>query len=722
MLGNATRNRRRLRFAMAAAVAGLMAAVGWVALRHVPGKPCQRPNIVLITIDTLRADHLGCYGRVGAITPTIDEAATQGMRFQHAFAHVPLTLPSHASILTGQLPSQHGVRDNGAFRLSADSPVVSAILAGAGYRTAAFVSGFPLDSRFGLDRGFHIYDDHMLRGKPGRLPFVERPADHTTDAACQWLRQAQAPFFLWVHYFDPHAPYEPPAPPQNGESPYDGEIASVDREIARLLASVDRGRTVVIITADHGEGLGDHGEDTHGLFIYDTTIRVPLIIVGPGIRPAVVEEPAMLADIAPTILRLAGAHPPGDFRGRVLLDPLPAGRGIYSESLFGQINCGWAPLRSIRFENTKFIDAPTPELYDVDEDAQESVNLAPARPAEVSSMRQKLSALAPTSDPAAPLPIERQTAERLRSLGYASGAGRAPVPASGRDPKDMVSVANKLERAVAASTVDPATALRLLREIRSEDPQNNMAMRVLATALTHERSYEEASSILEELHARGDDSAETLSYRADVYRLAGHSEKAIETAKRAVDRYPDSVEARISQAKALAESGRVDEALAVAQAGISIAPDHRDALQVTADLQILLGDFRAAADLLRRVQELDPDDSAVGLKYGTCLARAGESTRASAVFRAIVEREPENGPALASLAATLAKTGDPASAAVYFERAVRTGLITTACYNGLAMARLESGDRHGARDALARSLALDPHQPGIRRMLESLPR
>lgn len=722
MIGKATRNRRWVRVATAAAVVGLASVTAWFALRHqIPRKPLQRPNIVLITIDTLRADHLGCYGRVAAITPSIDEAATRGMRFQHAFAHVPLTLPSHASILTGQLPPQHGVRDNGAFRLSAHSPVVTEILAGAGYRTAAFVSGFPLDSRFGLDRGFHLYDDRMLRGKPGRLPYVERPADRTTDVACEWLRQARAPFFLWVHYFDPHAPYEPPVPLHTGASPYDGEIASVDREIARLLASVDRLQTVVIITADHGEGLGDHGEDTHGLFIYDTTIRVPLIIVGQGIRPAVVSEPAMLIDIAPTILSLAGAPQPSELRGRVLLDPLPAGRGIYAESLFGQLNCGWAPLRSIRFGNRKLIDAPTPELYDVDDDTGESHNLAPERPAEVSAMREKLDEFAPASDPA-PVPIDRRTAERLRSLGYASGGGGAAVPSSGRDPKEMVSVANKLERAVAASTIDPAAALGLLREIRSADPQNTMATRALATALTHERRYEEAAALLEALSAGGDATAETLSYLADVYRLAGRQDKAIETAKRAVDMHPESIEARVSQAKAIAVSGRVAEALAVAQTAVSTAPDHRDALQVAADLQMSIGDFRAASDLLRRVQELDPDDSAVGLRYGSCLARAGESTRASAVFRAIVEREPQNGPALASLAATLAKTGDPASAAIYFERAVQAGVATTACYNGLAMARLESGDGEGARDALARSLALDAHQPEIRRMLENLPR
>lgn len=724
MIGNATRNRRRLGFATAAAVVGLASVTAWFALRHeIPRKPLQRPNIVLITIDTLRADHVGCYGRASAMTPTLDEAATRGLRFEQAFAHVPLTLPSHASILTGQLPPQHRVRDNGAFRLSANTPVLTEVLAGAGYHTAAFVSGFPLDSRFGLDRGFHLYDDRMLRGKPGRLPFVERPADRTTDAACQWLHQVQTPFFLWVHYFDPHAPYQaapPPPPPQAGESPYDGEIAFVDKELSRLLASVDRMQTAVIITADHGEGLGDHGEDTHGLFIYDTTIRVPLIIVGPGIRPAVVSEPAMLVDIAPTILSLAGTPPPSELRGRVLLDPLPAGRGIYAESLFGQLNCGWAPLRSIRFGNRKFIDAPTPELYDVDEDTRESRNLAPARPAEVASMREKLAEIAPASDPD-PMPIDRRTAERLRSLGYASGGGGAVVPPSGRDPKEMVSVANKLERAVAASTIDPATALGLLREIRSADPQNTMATRALATALTHERRYEEAASLLEALSASGDATAETLSYLADVYRLAGRQDKAIETAKRAVDMHPESIEARISQAKAIAVSGRVEEALAVAQTAVSTAPDHRDALQVAADLQISIGDFRAASDLLRRVQELDPDDSAVGLRYGSCLARAGESTRASAVFRAIVEREPQNGPALASLAATLAKTGDPASAAIYFERAVQAGVATTACYNGLAMARMESGDRQGARDAFGRSLALDPDQPGIRRMFESLP-
>ena len=294
--------------------------------------PSSRPNVLLVTIDTLRADHVGSYGYHEASTPTIDALARRGVRFETAVAHAPLTGPSHASILTGQTPLGHGFRNNSGFILAPGVKTVAQDFRNAGYHTAGFVSGFPLDRRFGFDRGFETYDDRLPKGNDRRrTPYVERFADATTDAVLRWLATANpreapqpAPWFLWVHYYDPHAPYEPPVADladRYRQSPYDGEIAFVDRQLGRLLQTLDvRGetsRTIVLVTADHGESLGEHGEGTHGIFLYDATLRVPWIMAGPQIAAGRVSRTvARSIDVLPTLLDYAGLPQRSDVDGR----------------------------------------------------------------------------------------------------------------------------------------------------------------------------------------------------------------------------------------------------------------------------------------------------------------------------------------------------------------------------------------------------------------------
>src|SRR3954465_1467078 len=361
------------------ALASLVLAVGCRAPSS-RSSPPDRPNVLLVTIDTLRADHVGCYGYTNASTPTIDALAKRGVRFETAVAHVPLTGPSHASILTGQIPLGHGFRNNSGFTLSPQVKTAAEDFRQAGYRTAGFVSGFPLDRRFGFSRGFDDYDDHLPKGNDRRrTPYVERFADATTDAALRWLEArttGSGPWFLWVHYYDPHAPYEPPPDlaARFSPSPYDGEIAFVDRELQRLLSAVstrgDTGRTFTLVTADHGESLGEHGEGTHGLFVYDATLHVPWIMAGPGIPAGrVVPTVARSIDVLPTLLDYAGLRPPAPMDGRSLR-PAADGQSMsdapaYSESLYPELELGWAPLHAMRLGRFKLIDAPRAELYDV---------------------------------------------------------------------------------------------------------------------------------------------------------------------------------------------------------------------------------------------------------------------------------------------------------------------------------------------------------------------
>ncbi len=311
----------------------------------------MRPDLLLVTIDTLRADRLGCYGRPGAETPIIDGLAARGVRFDHSVAHQPLTLPSHASILTGLTPLRHGVRDNAGFVLAPGIPTLAEWLTAEGYEAAAFVSGFPVHGRFGLARGFGTYDDRFPRGTDTARPaYVERRGDATVAAAVAWLRSSPGrgrPVFAWMHLFDPHAPYEPPEPfaSRFKGREYEGEIAFADRQLGALLDAwrAARGRDpIVVVTSDHGEGLGEHGEPTHGLFIYDSTIRVPLVLAGPGIPAGRV--PGTLArgiDVAPTVLDLAGVEIPASVEGRSLRpawEREDAGdEPAYVESLFGRL-------------------------------------------------------------------------------------------------------------------------------------------------------------------------------------------------------------------------------------------------------------------------------------------------------------------------------------------------------------------------------------------------
>src|SRR5512139_1322212 len=301
--------------AVAIALAAIFLAARWFWPLMLPS--AGRPNVLLITIDTLRADRLGCYGDRDAATPVLDALAARGVRFPDAVAHVPLTLPSHATILTGVTPLKHGVRDNAGFVLGSTLRTLAEQFRAGGYETAAFVSGFPVHHRFGLARGFETYDDRFPQGgDPARPPYVERRADQTIAAVTAWLARRSAedrrPFFIWLHLFDPHAPYDPPEPYRSRFSarPYDGEVAFADAQIGVLLGRLQqvgqRGQTLVLATSDHGEGLGEHGEPTHGLFIYDSTIRVPLILAGPGVPSGrVVASLARGIDLAPTLLDLA---------------------------------------------------------------------------------------------------------------------------------------------------------------------------------------------------------------------------------------------------------------------------------------------------------------------------------------------------------------------------------------------------------------------------------
>lgn len=690
------------------------------------------PNILLVTIDTLRADHVGAYGDSHAATPMLDGLARRGVRFTEAVAEVPLTLPSHASIMTGLTPLRHGIRDNPGFVLAGAIPTLAERFKAAGYDTAAFVSGFPLHRRFGLARGFDLYDDRFPRGDdPTRPPYIERTADETAAAVTAWLgRRATRPrpFFVWTHFFDPHAPYNPPEPFRSRfqDHPYDGEVAFTDAQVGRLLGAIEQSgstsSTVTVVTADHGEGLDQHGEPTHGLFIYDSTMRVPLIVAGPGVPAGrVAASLARGIDIAPTLLDLARVRLIAGIEGRSLRSAWNGGLpddGAYLESMFARLCCGWAPLHGWREGRWMFIGAPHPELYDIVTDPVQQQNIAADHPNEVERFEKIVRAAVDQATNTSRALATTDAAERLRSLGYVS-AGPISRP-SLRDPKDVAALWVKLERGLATERSDPRGAIEDFRAVLREDPQNPLARRRLAMTLAGQGQYEEALRELETLVVAGDTSRETWLFMADCYRLAGQPQKAVAVLERASEATPDTADAENTLAKALAASGRVDEARAAFARSLVLVPDDPDALMGLADLAIARGDLPEARARLETLRGRDPRDTAAALKLGTVLVRLDQADQGAELFSQVVQQEPRNAEALVDLGGALAKAGRPGEAVPYLERAVTLGVVNPVVWNALAFARLETGNRVGAAEAMRRSLRLRADQPRIAEALRHL--
>ena len=437
-------------------------------------------NVVLITLDTTRADHLTCYrqGRVPQVasaastadeigpggvarTPQLDALADRGVRFAHATVQVPLTLPSHACIMTGAYPEVHGLRDMGGFTLSKNHPTLASVAQAAEFRTAAFVGSRVLSRRFGLSNGFETYDDNMgSQTEEDKLPgvFPERRADLVTDRALAWLQRARSNrFFLWVHYYDPHAPYDPPEPYKHAYSSdrYSGEIAYTDEQIGRLVAGIERlgltPRTLIVAMADHGESLGEHGELTHGVFLYESTTRVPLIMAGPGVPAGkVIEEQARSIDVMPTVLDFLNLPPGNEVQGVSLRPLIEQGRKVrsnyaYLETLYPRTYMGWSELRAMRTDTWKLIVSPHPELYHLGRDPRENTNVIARYPAEADELQKKIWEVVGENNKQEKVtgsPVDQQTRQELESLGYVSAGTPREIQlgTAAPDPKDRVEI------------------------------------------------------------------------------------------------------------------------------------------------------------------------------------------------------------------------------------------------------------------------------------------
>jgi arylsulfatase A-like enzyme/Flp pilus assembly protein TadD len=660
--------------------------------------PAGAPNVLLVTVDTLRPDALGWAGAAHP-TPAIDALARGGSRFPAAVAPVPLTLPSHASILTGLVPRRHGVRDNGQV-LPPGPPTLAERLAAAGWTTAAFVSGFPVARAFGLDRGFATYDDDLPDGEEGR---AERGATATARAAAEWLARAASPWLLWVHFYDPHHPYEPPPafrrPGPRGT--YDGEVAHVDRAVGVLLAAAagaaapaGEGRPLLtIFTADHGEALGEHGEATHGFFVYDSTVLVPLVVHWPG-RVAAGESraPARLVDLAPTVLDLLGLPPLPAVDG-VSLAPLLAGRPFtvppaYVETWQPWTSYGWAPLAALREARWKLISAPRPELYDLAADPAEAANLVDRERREARRLATALRAVEAAPPAAAAAPADDpEAAAKLRALGYLGGGTVRGVPPPGlADPKDRVALRDRLTRGEERMLAgDPRGALAEFEAVAAADPGNRFAW-----------------------------------FRAGAALLAlGDAPAAAARLERAVALDPGQGEARVALAQALTRARRFPDAVAQWLEAASLQPRRPEVWAGLGNALGLAGRTAEAVDALGHAAGLAPDDTALQVRLAFAEHAAG---RPEAAARRLEEAAAawRDGPFphAGALGVLLFDLGRGDAARPWLERSRPGEGDYPEARLRLARLALAAGDRAAARTLLGEALS---HAPRLRPRVEADP-
>ena len=667
---------------IAAALAVLAVVRPAPAPKQVAAAPAGPPSVLLLTLDTTRADALSVYGGRGARTPVLDGLAARGTRWTQAVTPSPLTLPAHTSLLTGLAPPEHGVRDNGTAVLPKDVPTVSAVFASRGYATAAFVASRVLDRRFGLGRGFQHYDDSAPAEQIGEYGYPERNARQMTDAALGWLakRPAGKPLFLWVHYYDPHAPYSPPdADPRSSEAQlYAGEVAAMDREIGRLLAGLPGGaeRFVIAAVADHGESLGEHGERTHGLFLYHSTVHVPLILAGPGVtRGKTVAETAPTPRLASTLLRLAGAAQAAAPFG----NPLPGIAGgrfsgtAYAESRFPLSAYGWSPLESVFDGRWKLIVAPKPELYDLSSDPGETRNLLDGQRDQARRLKGVLQATQQSFKTRSAEAADPELARSLQSLGYASGSG-----SKGK------------------GTIDPKDGAPMIAEF------------VAAKEMTQRGDPRGAAAKLTELVRRSPGNIPFLTALATAQLLGGDGDAAIATYRRAAQENPRLDFLHLNLADAYARLGRLDEAKKEYELTLELNPRFAAAWWGLADLSQKAGRTAEVRRLLGEAVTAGVESVSILVRLAEVESKAGDAAAADRHFRQAVDLAPAWAPAWLVWGQQAENQGKLDQALERYLKASEVAPGQPAPLLAAGRVLQKKGDRNGARQYFERVMAIAP--------------
>jgi arylsulfatase A-like enzyme/Tfp pilus assembly protein PilF len=691
-------------------VTGLLAVcitVAGIVLAFRQPHPSAGPNVLLITIDTLRADRVG-----RGLTPAIDGLASRGLAFTNARTVAPLTLPAHVSLMTGLFPPAHGVRENGTYRFDARHPTLARLLREAGYRTAAFVAAYVLDRRFGLNDGFDLYDDQIRRDPDAvaRLD-AERPGNIVADRAIAWLRAlgdapgSRVPFFLWIHFYDPHAPYNPP--PQflekaHGQA-YDGEVAFADAQLGRVLAALDEiGRmssTVVVVAGDHGESLGEHGERTHGMLLFEPALRVPLVVAGPGVAPGVRQQAVSAVDVAPTILRLLGRPVPGQMSGvdlRTGGQPVSRATGnttdVYSETQYPRA-AGWSPVFSLVSDRWKLVQSSGMKLFDLKGDPGEQHDVAAGHEALVRSLAARVAAIR-ASEGTAGARRERPTAEvaeRLRALGYVAATTENPVESGAADPATVIDAWNQFE-----------------------DAENAMTA----------RQYPRALSLLEALVAAHPNAPVFESTLVQALQASGDVRAALDLARRGVARRPRDAALFHALAIAARDARQLNEAMRAEEAALALDPADPTVHNGIGLLDVDLGQPAEAAAAFERAVGIDPTNAQYWTNLGNARRAVGATAAAEQAYRRALEIEPRSTDAANGLGVLLVQGGRPAEAIPWFERALSGTTDFYEAWLNLGIACQQAGDVARAaqayREVLRAPARFAREREGARKLLDGL--
>jgi arylsulfatase A-like enzyme/Tfp pilus assembly protein PilF len=680
-------------------VIAIVAAV--VVLVLILGRGADRYNVLLISIDTLRADHLGCYGNEQIRTPNIDRLADEGFLFLDAMTAVPLTLPSHASILTGLLPITNGVRDNGTFVLSDQFTTLAEVLSGQGYTTGAFIATFVMDSRFGLNQGFEVYSDDMESGsQKSAFLWPERRADAVNDTALKWLRDAGEPFFAFVHYYDPHDPYDPPEPYASAyaASPYDGEIAYTDSILGGLLETLkEKGvydNTLIVLVSDHGEGLDEHDEPGHGVLIYQSTLHVAMMVKPPkGLdlggdarSPRRIDYPVQLIDVFPTILDLLGIHNDHEVDGASLV-PIMKGdriepRMLYFESLYAYFYFKWSQLRGVRHNNWKYILAPEEELYDLTTDPDERNNLASAHPERVAELRGQLNKIAARETEAletARQALSQEEVRKLMALGYIAG-GRPTLPA----------------------------------DLKPEGPDPKYMMLDLGTYLWGGRKlfdvgkFEEAAGMFGTLVLKDPGNPQAHVHLAKALMEMNEIDMAKAEFKKAIEIDSTHSSAFFPMANIMRQQGDLDRALFYLRLGASMSMETPDVLSSMGAVYVEKGQPDSAIAVLKKALELDPRDAMALQNMGQAYLYKNDPEQAVRWFRATLGVQPRNVKALVNIARVFIGRDQPDSTVYYFELAREADPTDADVLANLGSAYRQKGMAEQAGEAYESALQYQP--------------
>jgi choline-sulfatase len=660
----------------------------------------------LITIDTLRADHVGCYGAQMVKTPTLDALARHGVVFERAISQVPLTWPSHAVILTGTYPFQNGVQDFTGQPLAPQFRSVAQAFKQAGYATGAVVSAFVLDRSWGLARGFDFYDDAFSAEtfQQKDIGLVDRRAGESVAHAIAWLKRTpRRPFFLWLHLYDPHSPYDPPEPYRSEYRShlYDGEIAYADHELGNLMAWLKQNRlydsSLIVALSDHGESLGEHGEDEHGFFLYNATVHVPLIIkppvkspAGSGIRAARRPEPVETTSVAPTLLQLAGVKDSSDsihaqFQAQALLrassgtpsgTSQPAGYPAYSETFYPFSSFGWSPLHALESERFHLIEAPKPELYDLEADPGETRNLAAQQPATVAVLREKMQALLArnpfTHQEAAAGNLSPDAQQKLRALGYFGF--RAAVSAESlkqglADPKDKLWEFNsilKAEDAFQRKEDDQAEAL--LTEVQQKDPQIYVIPFLLGESALRRQNWERAADQLQRCLALNPNFDSAMTGMARALSKLGRVDDARGWLSKALQSNPQNYRAWYETGLLQAASDPA-AALASYQKAIAIQPNYPPGQRELGLALFQQKNYASAATHLEKALALGLDDAHIHNFLGICYAQTHRPQKSIQSYRVALKLDPKLAEAHLNLAYALQRAGQIRQARAEYQAA-----------------------------------------------------